>query len=43
MVRDILSRIETVSFMSKDRKSLAQEDLHQRINKVVSYRLNKLG
>ena len=36
MVRDGVSRIALVNFMSKDRKSLAQEDLHQRINKVVS-------
>ena len=36
MVRDKASRIALVNFMSKDRKTIAQEDLHKRIDQVVN-------
>ena len=36
MVRDNLSRIKLANFMSKDRKLADQEDLHKRLDKVVS-------
>jgi len=36
MVRDNLSRIISLDFMSKNRKLIAIEDLHKRIDKVVS-------
>lgn len=36
MVRDKISRTISIDFMPKNQKLLAQENLHQRIDKVVS-------